>query len=80
MKENKMENLVWIIFASIGTIFLIIGVIIFGNITDYTNKIDTIGTITEISSYRSTNDEIDHEVYVAYTIEGKKYKAISSIY
>ena len=32
MKENKMENLIWIIFASIGGIFLIIGLAVFGNI------------------------------------------------
>ena len=76
MKENKLENLVWIIFASIGTIFVIIGLVIFGSVFNYANKVDTIGTITEISSYRDTNNHNrDHEVYVSYTVEGKKYES-----
>ena len=48
MKENKLENLIWIIFASIGAIFVIIGLVVFGNIFNYANKVDTVGTITEI--------------------------------
>lgn len=49
MKENKLENLIWIIFASMGAIFVIIGLVIFSNVFNYTNKVDTVGTITEIS-------------------------------
>ena len=75
MKENKLENLIWIIFVSIGAIFLIIGLVIFGNISNYENKVDTIGTITKISSHESANDDIDYEVYVSYTIEGKEYES-----
>lgn len=75
MKENKVENLIWIIFAIIGAIFLIIGLIIFGNIINYENKVDTIGTITEISSYRDDDHNINHEVYVSYNVEGKKYES-----
>lgn len=75
MRENKLENLIWIIFASIGAIFVIIGLVVFGNIFNYANKIDTIGTITEISSYRSPNHNRNHEVYVLYTVEGKKYES-----
>ncbi len=75
MKENKLESLIWIIFASIGTILVIIGLVMFRNIFNYANKVDTIGTITEIASYRSTNYNRNHEVYVSYTVEGKKYKS-----
>ena len=76
MKENKIENLIWTIFASIGAIFVIIGLAVFGSIFNYENKVDTVGTITGISSYYSgTNHNRNHEVYVSYTVEGKEYKS-----
>ena len=65
MKENKLENLIWILFASIGTLFVIIGLAVFGNVFNYKNKVDTTGTITEISP----------EVYVSYTAKGKQYES-----
>ena len=75
MKENKLENLIWIILASIGAIFVIIGLVVFGSVFNYEKKVDSVGTITEILSYRSTNHNINHEVYVSYTVEGKEYKS-----
>ncbi len=78
MKENKLENLVWIIFISIGAIFIIIGLILCRNIFTYANKIETTGTITEILLHRSNDpDEYDdeNEVYVSYVVEGKKYES-----
>lgn len=75
MKENKLESLIWIIFASIGAIFVTIGVAVFCGVFNYENKIDTVGTITEISSYRNTNHNRNHEVYVSYIVEGKGYES-----
>lgn len=75
MKLNRIENLVWIIFASIGTIFVIIGAILCINIFNYDNKIDTIGTITNISSYRNNNGNRDYQVYVSYNVNGKEYES-----
>ncbi len=81
MKENKLENLVWIIFVGIGLIFVIIGFVMFGSVFDYTNKVDTIGTITKISTYRSSsqnsngNQKESHDVYVSYIVEGKEYES-----
>lgn len=75
MKENKLESLIWIIFASIGAIFVTIGVAVFCGVFNYENKIDTVGTITEISSYRNTNHNRNHEVYVSYIVEGKEYES-----
>ena len=45
MKENEVENLMWIMFASIGAIFVIIGLVICVNIFNYANKVDTLGNI-----------------------------------
>ena len=76
MKENKLKNLIWIIFASIGAILIIIGLVVFGSIFNYEDKVDTVGTITEISSYYS-NDKYNrnHEVYVSYIVDGKEYES-----
>ena len=76
MKENKLENLIWIIFASIGAIFVIIGIAVFGSIFNYENKIDTVGIITEISPYYSNNKyDRNYEVYVSYIVDGKEYES-----
>ena len=81
MKENKIENLVWIIFASIGAVFVIIGLVVFGSIFNYENKVDTVGTITEIVSYyNNAKDNRNHEVYVSYIADGKEYESMLNGY
>ena len=81
MKENKLENLIWIIFASIGAIFVIVGLVVSVNIFNYENKVDTVGTITEISSYYSNNKHNrNYEVYVSYTVDGKEYESTLNSY
>ena len=66
MKENKIENLVWIIFAGIGAIFVLIGTVVCINIFNYNNKIETTGIITDISSYKGTDGDRKYSVYVSY--------------
>lgn len=86
MKKNKLENLIWIIFASIGAIFVVIGLVTFRNVFNYSNKVDTVGTITEISSdrntnyNRNTNRNRNYKVYVSYTVEGEEYESILNSY
>ena len=75
MKENKVENLIWIIFAIVGAIFVIIGLTVMKNKLNYENKVDTKGTITEILSYRDSTGDEEHEVYVSYTVGGRRYRA-----
>ena len=70
MKENKTENLLWIIFTIIGGIFVVIGLIIVGNVFNYENKESTVGIITEISTYRGNNDDRNYRVYVSYNVDG----------
>ena len=80
MKESKLENLIWIVFTIIGITFTIIGLVVSVNVFNYTNKVDTIGVITEISSYKNADNERKREVYVSYTVEGKKYESIINVY
>ena len=75
MKENKIESLIWIIFAIVGAIFVIIGLTVMKNKLNYENKVDTKGTITEILSYRDSTGDEEHEVYVSYTVGGRRYRA-----
>lgn len=79
MKENKVENLTWIIFAIIGAILVVIGFILFGSVFNYNNKIETTGIITRISlSGSSENDS--NKVYVSYVAEGNEYESTLSGY
>ena len=75
MKENKAENLILIGFTIIGALFVITGIIMFGTVFNYKNKVNTTGTIAKISSYMDNNQEKSYEVYVSYTVEGKEYKS-----
>lgn len=75
MKTNKIENFIWISFLVIGLIFLIVGIIICINTFDYTDKIETTGVITEITSYRNRDGDTIHNVYVKYEINGKQYES-----
>ena len=75
MKENKVENLIWIIFAIIGAILVVIGFILFGSVFNYNNKIETTGIITEIWSSRDSDNNRNHKVYVSYVAEGNEYES-----
>ena len=75
MKENKSENLLWIIFTIMGAVFILIGLTIVGNVFDYGNKENTVGIITEISTYRGTNDDKNYKVYVSYNVDGRMYES-----
>ena len=75
MKENKVENMIWILFASIGLLFVVIGIFLCKDILNYENKIETTAIITQISSYRGGNGDRNHEVYVSYFIDENKQEA-----
>ena len=76
MKENKVENLIWGGFAGIGVLFVVIGLVICMFTFNYSNKVETIGTITEISSYIGSDDESSsHKVYVSYEVDGTEYES-----
>lgn len=74
MKENKVENLTWIIFAIIGAILVVIGFILFGSVFNYNNKIETTGIITRISLSRNSENE-SRRVYVSYVVKGDEYES-----
>ena len=80
MKENKIENIIWIIFSSIGALLIIVGLAIFVNTINYENKVDTVGTITKILAYTNSDHKLKHEVYVSYDVDGDEYESRLSGY
>ena len=50
MMKKKAESLVWIIFATIGGFFLLIGIIVCINIFNYSNTQETKGIIAKIKA------------------------------
>lgn len=73
MKEYKKETLMWLIFAIIGAVFAITGFAEIGNIYNYTNTIETTGIITEVSTYRDSDNYYWYKVCVSYIAGGKEY-------
>lgn len=75
MKENRVENIIWILFASIGLLFVVIGIFLCKDVLNYENKIETMASITQITSYRGRDGERNHEVYVSYLVDGKRQES-----
>ena len=75
MEENRIERLIWIYFAAIGTLFLIIGIFICTNQFNYKDKINTTAIITDISSYKDFDGKKEHRVYVKYNVNEKEYES-----
>ncbi len=80
MKEKKIENSIWIIFIIVGIILISIGVFFGINRFDYSNKIETIGTIVDISSYKGTDGRREGIVYVSYNVDGMQYESRLNAY
>ena len=75
MQKNKLENLMWICFISLGIILVIGGLILYFVIFNYENKVDTIGKISKVALYRDMNDNQKYEVYVLYSVDGEQHES-----
>ena len=72
MKENKTEKIVFLLFLTIGLLFLIIGTVICIKTFNYSDKIETIGIISRMIPY-TDNDDTNYNVYVRYRVDGEYY-------
>lgn len=75
MKGNKTEMLMWIIFALMGGVFLVIGTIASIGMFDYEGKIETTGVITSVDTYRDSDGDIHGTVFVKYDVDGNTYES-----
>lgn len=75
MQGAKSENLVWNIFIFIGLLIIIGGLVGIYFVFQYEGKIETTGVITQISTYETSDDKAEHEVYVSYVVDGEEYES-----
>ena len=74
MKPHNIEKIVWSVFFSLGLFIFIVGTIACIYAFDYSDKIETMGTITEIRSYGS-GDSKKYLVYVSYEVDGIEHES-----
>lgn len=75
MKPEKMMDILWGIFAVIGVIFIVIGIVLFATLSDDTDMVETSAIITDII-YRGHSGESDnYDVIVAYEVDGEEYES-----
>ena len=75
MKLRRPERLIFMIFAGIGAIFLLVGILLCVHILDYDGTVETTGIITEISPHRGSGGHRDYDVYVSYEVDGTDYES-----
>lgn len=80
MKENRLENLLWLIFLGVGLIFIVVGIVIGANYFNLKDKGETIATITDISTYRGSGGSRQYDVMVKYKVDGKTYASLLNSY
>ena len=75
--KNSIFGIFFGLFAVIGIIFFAVGIFIavLGN-KFKRNAVEVNAVISEIESYRDSDGEISHNVYVSYSYNGRDYKDI----
>lgn len=76
--KNAIVNIVFWIFAVIGIIFFIVGIIWLVSGSRFKqNAVEVSAVIQEIKSYRDSDGDIRHSVYVNYSYNGQYYEAVN---
>lgn len=74
MKKRLTEKLVFVVFAIIGIGLIIGGIFSIKNSKEFMeNAIETYAIITDIQTSRDSDGDIDHDVFVEFEVNGKKY-------
>lgn len=77
MKKNKTSIMIFSIFAVIGILLIAGAIILFVNGMRFRQSAVSItGEIEDILYSYDSDGEIDHEVFVTYTFEGKTYDMV----
>jgi len=85
-REQQMKNikdyLVTILFLSVGTLFLIIGIFMSSGIflIDEQDRVYTNAIITHIDTNHDSDGDTDHDVYIKYSANGKEYESQLNLY
>ena len=74
-KANHVSAMVSCIFAAIGLVFLLVGVVIgVSNSKFKENADEVIAVISSIERHRDSDGEVDHDVFVNYSYGGQFYQ------
>lgn len=74
-KANHVSAMVSCIFAFIGVVFLMVGVLIgLSNAKFRENADEVMAVISSIESHRDSDGDIDYDVYVDYSYGGQHYQ------
>ena len=75
MNVKKAEWLFGIIFSVVGLIFFIAGIAMTSYDTNFKkDALETTAVISSIETYRDSDGDTSHKVYVKYTVDGKEYE------
>lgn len=75
MKSNKLLYFFYGIFSFIGIILLVSGVLVYRSNQKFMSEaVEIRGVIESIETYRKSNGDTSHRVYVSYTYDGRQYK------
>lgn len=78
MKKKRFSSIFFAIFTAIGIIMIICAGVLAWNFMSFQSNAEEIsGIITEIESYRNSDHELSHRVYVSYQYDGKEYEDVS---
>ena len=82
MRLNS-KHVIFLIFAIIGLIFIVVGTVICLKTFDYSDKVETTAIITDFESYQeyvNGKTHIRHKTYITYDIEGRSNTNIVEMY
>ena len=82
MRANS-KQVVFLLFAIIGLIFMIVGTVICLKVFDYSDKVETTAIITDFESYKeyvNGKTHIRHKTHITYDVEGSSYTNAVKMY
>lgn len=80
MKPEKMIDILCTMFVVIGTIFIVVGIVLFCTFSDTTDKAETSAIITDIIYRGHSGESNNYDVIVAYEVDGEEYETCLNEY
>ena len=82
MRANS-KQVVFLIFAIIGLILMVVGTVICSKVFEYSDKVETTAIITDFESYQeyvNGRTHTRHKTHITYDVEGYSYTNVVKMY
>ena len=82
MRANS-KQVVFLIFAIIGLILMVVGTVICSKVFEYSDKVETTAIITDFESYQeyaNGRTHTRHKTHITYDVEGSSYTNVVKMY